>query len=121
MISQRESNQKRLRRIKRVRAKIQGTADRPRFCVYRSLAHIEAQIINDVIGRTIAAARDVELTAADRKGKKKAEIAALVGKLIAERAKAKGVTKVAFDRRDKRYHGRVRALADGAREGGLIF
>jgi len=115
-----EKNVKRLRRIARVRAKIHGTAERPRLCVYRSLAHIEAQMVDDATGKTLVSARDRDLTAKDRKGKK-LEIAALVGSLIAERAKEKGVTHATFDRRDKRYHGRIQALADGARKGGLIF
>ncbi|KAA0205994.1 50S ribosomal protein L18 [Candidatus Uhrbacteria bacterium] len=106
------------RRIARVRAIVHGTAERPRLAVARSLKHINAQIIDDVAGRTIVAASDADVEA---KGKKKTEIAALVGRLVAERAKAKGVSTVVFDRRDKRYHGRVKAVADGAREAGLIF
>lgn len=106
------------RRIARVRAIVHGTAERPRLAVHRSLKHIGAQLIDDASGRTLAAANDVDVKA---KGKKKAETAVLVGKLLGERAKAKGVTTVVFDRRDKRYHGRVKAVADGAREAGLIF
>lgn len=121
MISSRELTQKRLRRLRRVRAKLEGTAARPRLSVHRSLAHTAAQIIDDTSGKTMVAFRDVELTAAERNGKSKTEVAALVGKKLAEQAKAKGVTKVVFDRRDKKYHGRVKALAEGAREGGLIF
>jgi len=109
------------RRIARVRAKITGSNERPRLAVARSLAHIYVQVIDDRAGKTLAAARDADLSAADRKGKSKAEVAMLVGKLVAERAKAKGVTTVVFDRRDKRYHGRVKAVADGAREAGLKF
>ncbi len=109
------------RRIKRVRAKVKGTPERPRLAVYRSLAHIYAQIIDDASKKTLVAVRDVELSAADIKGKKKMEIAALVGTLIAERAKEKKITKVVFDRRDKKYHGRVRALAEAARAAGLMF
>lgn len=112
---------KRLRRIARVRAKIQGVGNRPRLSVYRSLAHVYAQVIDDVTGKTIAAARDLDVPAAERRGKKKSELAVLVGKLVAERAKKKGVTHVVFDRRDKKYHGRVRAIAEAAREAGLIF
>lgn len=112
---------RRERRIGRVRAKIHGTAERPRLAVYRSLAHIEAQVIDDAGGKTLAAARDLDIAEKDRTGKKKTELAVLVGGLIAERAKAKGITRVVFDRRDKRYHGRVRALADAAREAGLKF
>lgn len=106
------------RRIARVRAVVNGTAERPRLAVARSLKHISAQLIDDVNGKTIAAAADRDV---DTKGKKKSEAAMLVGKLIAERGKAKGVTTVVFDRRDKRYHGRVKAVADGARAAGLIF
>lgn len=109
------------RRIARVRATISGTAERPRLAVARSLAHISAQLIDDVSGKTLAAARDTDIADKDSKGKKKTELAALVGKLIAERAKAKGVVSAVFDRRDKQYHGRVKALAEGAREGGLQF
>jgi len=106
------------RRIARVRAIVSGTAERPRLAVARSLKHIRAQVIDDVAGKTIVAASDLDIEA---KGKKKSEVSMLVGKLIAERAKAKGITKVVFDRRDKRYHGRVKAVADGAREAGLNF
>jgi large subunit ribosomal protein L18 len=106
------------RRIARVRAKVSGTAERPRLAVRRSLSHIYAQVIDDASQKTIVAASDADVTA---KGLKKAEVATEVGKILAERAKAKGVASVVFDRRDKRYHGRVKALADGARAGGLIF
>lgn len=109
------------RRIARVRAKISGTKERPRFTVRRSLKHIYAQVIDDMSGKTIAAAKDTDLSEKDLKGKKKSEVAALVGKLLAERAKEQGVSVVVFDRRDKRYHGRVKAVADGARESGLQF
>lgn len=103
------------RRVLRVRAKISGTAERPRLAVVRSLKHISVQVIDDTSGKTIASASDKDL-----KGTK-LEKANAVGKLIAERAKAKGVSVVVFDRRDKQYHGRVRAVAEGAREGGLQF
>lgn len=109
------------RRIARVRAKVHGTAERPRLTVARTLSHVYAQVIDDEAKRTLAAAQDADISEAERKGKKKAEIAHLVGKLLAERAQTKGVTKVVFDRRDKRYHGRIKAVADGAREGGLNF
>lgn len=109
--------QSRLLRVRRVRAKITGTAERPRLSVCRSLKHIYAQIIDDTSGKTLAYAADSEL-----KGEfKKSEAALEVGKLIAQRAKEKKIEKVVFDRRDKRYHGRVKAVADGAREGGLVF
>jgi large subunit ribosomal protein L18 len=109
------------RRITRVRAKIHGTAERPRLSVFRSLAHISAQVIDDRTGKTLLAVRDLDIAEKERSGKKKAELAFLVGKMVAERAKEKNISTVVFDRRDKRYHGRVQALADGAREGGLIF
>jgi large subunit ribosomal protein L18 len=115
------SSNARARRVARVRAKVSGTNERPRLAVARTLAHIYAQVIDDRAGKTIAAASDADLSDADRKGKTKAEISILVGKLIAERAKAKGISAVVFDRRDKRYHGRVKAVADGAREAGLTF
>ena len=108
-----------IRRATRVRAKISGTEERPRLTVRRALRHIYAQIIDDVKGVTLVAASDRDIKEA--KGKTKVEVAAEVGKLIAERAKAKKITAVVFDRKDKRYHGRVKALADGAREGGLQF
>ncbi len=106
------------RRVNRVRAKVNGTTQRPRLTVRRSIAHIYAQVIDDVTGKTLAAASD-----RDVKGEKmtKTEVATAVGKLVAERAKEKKVSTVVFDRRDKKYHGRVKALADGAREGGLQF
>lgn len=109
------------RRIARVRATISGTASRPRLAVARSLAHISAQLIDDVAGKTLAAAADRDIAEKDRKGMKKTELATSVGKLLAERAKAKGVEQAVFDRRDKQYHGRVKALAEGAREAGLKF
>ena len=110
-----------MRRLARVRAKIRGTPTRLRLSVHRSLAHVSAQMIDDASGRTVVAARDSEIPVAERKGKKKTEIAFLLGKLVAGRAKDKGIERVVFDRRDKKYHGRVRAVAEGAREGGLKF
>jgi large subunit ribosomal protein L18 len=114
------ANQQKARRIARVRATISGTTERPRLAVFRSLAHISAQVIDDTSGKTLAAARDVELSDADRKGKK-LEVAHALGKLLGTRALEKGVKAVVFDRRDKKYHGRVRALAEGARAAGLTF
>ena len=105
-----------------IRKVLNGTAERPRLTVFRSSKHIYAQVIDDIAGRTLAAASTV---VSEVKGELKhgANITAakLVGKAIAERAKAAGVTKVAFDRSGFRYHGRVKALADAAREGGLSF
>lgn len=113
--------QLRERRIARTRAKITGTPERPRFAVRRSLSHVYVQVIDDAAGATLVAASDADLGAASTKDKKKTEIAFLVGKLVAERAKEKNIQAVVFDRRDKKYHGRVKAVADGAREGGLEF
>ena len=112
----------RQRRHERVRNKVKGTATRPRLCVFRSLTHIYAQVIDDVAGRTLAAASDVEKTlAAARDGKKKMDVATAVGDLIARRAREKGVEQVVFDRGGYRFHGRVKALAEAARKAGLRF
>lgn len=106
------------RRAVRVRAKIRGTEERPRLSVFRSEAHIYAQVINDEAGKTLAAASDLTV---DTKGKKPVEAAAMIGAAVAEKAKAAGVTKVVFDRGSFLYHGRVKAVADAAREAGLEF
>lgn len=113
---------RRLRRQRRVRKKIVGTPERPRLAVFRSSKHIYAQVILDSTGRTLASAStlDGELRSQVKYGGNKAA-ATLVGKLIAERAKKAGVTEVVFDRGAYIYHGRVKALADAAREGGLNF
>src|SRR6185436_1119951 len=103
--------QARLRRRRRVRAKVRGTADRPRLSVFRSNRGIGAQLIDDVAGHTVAA---VNWTEADLKSMKAMEQASKAGQLLAERAKAAGVETVVFDRGGYRYHGRVKALADGA-------
>ncbi len=110
--------QRRLKRRRRVRAKVRGTAERPRIAVFRSNRGIFAQLIDDDAGRTLAA---VNWTEADLRGLKPMEQANRAGALIAERAKAAGVETVVFDRGGYRYHGRVKALAEGAREGGLTF
>ena len=110
--------QARQRRHRRVRAKVSGSAERPRLAVYRSNAHIYAQLIDDATGRTLAAASSGEKQVVDTA---RAESPAAVGKLIAERAKAAGIETVVFDRGGYLYHGRVKALADAAREGGLTF
>jgi large subunit ribosomal protein L18 len=111
----------RQRRHVRVRKKVVGTAARPRLAVFRSNAHITAQVIDDAAGRTLASAASVEkdVRAAGGTGNKAA--AATVGRLVAERARAAGVTAVVFDRGGFLYHGRVAALADAAREAGLEF
>lgn len=111
----------RARRHTRVRKKVDGTPQRPRLTVFRSNKHISAQVIDDLAGRTLAAASSTEseIRAAGYTGNKDA--AERVGKLIAERASAVGVSRVVFDRGGNQYHGRVAAVADAAREGGLEF
>jgi large subunit ribosomal protein L18 len=110
--------QRRERRHRTIRKRIQGTASRPRLNVFRSSAHIYVQIIDDERGHTLASASSIESGAGD--GKKSAK-ARQVGQLAAERAKALGITQVVFDRGGYLYHGRVKAVADGARAGGLEF
>ena len=109
---------KRLKRRRRVRAKVSGSATRPRISVFRSNRGIAAQLVDDVAGRTIAAVSWIEPGLRDKRG---VEQAAEAGRLLAERAKAAGVDTVVFDRGGYQYHGRVKAIADGAREGGLAF
>ncbi|MCQ2181432.1 MAG: 50S ribosomal protein L18 [Bacteroidales bacterium] len=106
----------------RIRKHVNGTAERPRMCVFRSNKQIYVQVIDDQQGKTLvaAASNDKEL-AAQCKGKNGIEAAAIVGKAIAERAIAKGITTIAFDRGGYLFHGRVKSLADAAREGGLVF
>jgi large subunit ribosomal protein L18 len=112
----------RLKRKKRVRSKIFGTPERPRLSVFKSTKHIYAQIINDRQGQTLAAASTLSKELRAEAGSlKKREAAKLVGKLLADRAKAMGITKVAFDRGGFLYHGRVKELADSCREHGLEF
>jgi large subunit ribosomal protein L18 len=113
------SNLSRARRIKRVRSRVSGSAKRPRLAVARTLKHIYAQLIDDAAGKTLVAASDKDVKAT--KGMKPIQMAEAVGKTLAERAKAKKIDAAVFDRRDKKYHGRVKALADGARAGGLTF
>jgi large subunit ribosomal protein L18 len=112
----------RKRRHIRVRQKISGTAERPRLCVFRSLNHIYAQVIDDARGHTLVTAStlDAEI-AGDSKKKNKSGRAEMVGTLLAKRATDKGIKQVAFDRGGSRYHGRVKALAEAARKGGLDF
>ena len=112
----------RLRRHLRVRKKVRGTAQQPRLVVFRSLGHIYAQVIDDVAGHTLAAASDLEKTIRSQvNGKPKTAVAKLVGELVAQRARERGVGQVVFDRGGYRFHGRVKALADSAREAGLTF
>ena len=119
MVSRKDSNIQRKKRHARVRAKISGTAAAPRLCVYRSLKNIQAQIIDDTTGVTLVSANTMEKAFEGNGGNKSA--ARQIGKLIAERAKAKGIETVVFDRGGYLYHGRVLELAEGAREGGLNF
>lgn len=120
----RDKNSRRLRVVRhiRVRKKVQGDGARPRLCVFRSLRHIYAQVIDDTTGHTLASASSLESAAG-----KGTELAAKlstsqsVGKLVAERAKEQGIKEVVFDRGGYKYHGRVRALAEGSREAGLVF
>ena len=119
MVSRKDSNKARLARHKRVRAVISGTPERPRLCVFRSEKHIYAQVIDDVAGKTLVSASTVEKDFTEYGGNKDA--AKKIGLLIAERAKGAGIENVVFDRGGYIYHGRVAALADGAREGGLKF
>ena len=119
MIKRPNTNAQRLKRHKRVRAKVFGTAERPRLNVFRSEANIYAQIIDDVNGVTLASASSLDKAIEGYGGNVAAATA--VGKLLAERAKAKGIETVVFDRGGYLYHGRVKALAEGAREGGLQF
>ena len=119
MIKRPDTKAQRLKRHKRVRAKISGTRERPRLNVFRSLNHIYAQIIDDVNGNTLVAASSVEKDFGATGGN--CEAAKKVGQLVAERAIAKGIEEVVFDRGGYVYHGRVQSLAEGAREGGLKF
>jgi large subunit ribosomal protein L18 len=112
----------RTRRHSRVRKNLAGSAERPRLNVFRSLSGIYAQVIDDSAGNTLVSASTVDRDLREKmKGLKKAEQAKLVGQTVAERAKSKGIEAVVFDRGGYRYSGRVKALADGAREGGLQF
>ena len=119
MIKRPDTNAQRLKRHKRVRTKLSGTPERPRLNVFRSEKNIYAQVIDDVSGKTLVSASSLE------KGFScegtKSDVAKKVGALVAERAKAKGIDVVVFDRGGYVYHGRVKALAEGAREGGLQF
>ncbi len=117
--SAKQKREARIRRHRRVRKKVRGTAERPRLAVFRSNKHITAQVIDDRAGRTLAAASTTEAAITGSGGN--VEAATKVGDLLAERAKAAGVTTVVFDRGGYLYHGRIAALADAARKGGLEF
>ena len=118
MISKPDKNKLRLKRHRRIRGKISGTAERPRLSIFRSNKNIYAQLIDDVAGVTLASASTLDENVSDAT---KLEQAAAVGKAIAEAAKAKNISTVVFDRRGYLYHGRIQALADAARENGLDF
>lgn len=122
MLKRADRNTLRQRRHLRLRRRVAGGAARPRLAVRRSLSHIYAQIVDDAKGQTLAAAStlDGELRA-KLKGVRKGEASKMVGALLAQRAQARGITRVVFDRGGYAFHGRVKALADGAREGGLEF
>ena len=113
----------RLRRHIRVRTTLAGTPERPRLAIFRSLNHIYAQVIDDAAGHTLLSAsdQDKEVRGAIKKGQKKSEVATAVGDALAKKAKEAGITAVVFDRGGFRYHGRVKALAEAARKGGLTF
>jgi large subunit ribosomal protein L18 len=117
MIGKKSRNAMRIKRHERLRLRLAGSPERPRLSVFRSAKHIYAQVIDDVSGRTLAAASSREASVADGPGK--VDAAREVGKALAERARAVGVKAVVLDRGGYQYHGRVRSLADGAREGGL--
>lgn len=121
-VSKLSKNEHRLRIHQRVRQTLEGTTERPRLCVYRSTGHIYVQVIDDRTGKTLVSASSVDKESKkNMKGGGNIAAAKTVGKTIAERAKAAGVVKVVFDRGGYRYHGRVKALADAAREAGLQF
>ena len=119
MVAKKDSNKARLKRHKRVRSKVNGTPERPRLDVFRSAKNIYAQVIDDTRGVTLASASTSEKDFTEYGGNK--EAAKKVGMMIAERCKAKGIENVVFDRGGYLYHGRVKELAEGAREGGLQF
>ena len=121
-MAEKNRTEARVRRHIRVRKNVQGTQQRPRLSVFRSLSEIYAQVIDDSAGHTIVSASTIDQELSGKlKGLKKSEQAKMVGKMLAERAKNKGVQTVVFDRGGFKYSGRVKALADGAREGGLEF
>jgi len=122
MMAKSEPRIARHRRHRRVRAKVEGTTLRPRLCVFRSLNHIYAQVIDDYRGHTLTSASTLDPeTKNEVEGKAKGAKATLIGSLIAKRAISKGINQVVFDRGGYKYHGRVKALAEAARQGGLKF
>ncbi|MFP3998794.1 MAG: 50S ribosomal protein L18 [Desulfosalsimonas sp.] len=122
MSSTQKKEAMRIKRKRRIRRRVQGTPERPRLTVFRSARHIYAQIIDDVRGETLAAASSMEKDIRDRgKSQNKKAAAGEIGKLVAQRASEKGIDTVVFDRNGYKYHGRVKAVSDGARENGLHF
>jgi large subunit ribosomal protein L18 len=114
--------ERRERRHRRVRAKVHGTAERPRLVVHRSINHVEGQVVDDVSGRTLVGLSTLDASLREKRGElNKTEASHAAGKALAEKAREMGVTKVVFDRGGYVYHGRVKAFAEGAREGGLDF
>jgi large subunit ribosomal protein L18 len=120
-LSTKKKQEARTRRHHRVRKKVRGTTDRPRLAVFRSNKHISAQVIDDLTGRTVASASSIESDLKSAGTTSNKSTATTVGRLVAERAKVAGVTRVVFDRGGFLYHGRVAAVADAAREAGLEF
>lgn len=120
-MAKRTSRELRIRRHNRVRRRVAGSVQRPRLAVFRSNIHIYAQVIDDSTGRTLVSASTVEKALNEQAAGTKVEQAKAIGAIIAERARAAGVTKVVFDRGGFKYHGRIQALANAAREGGLDF
>jgi len=115
---------RRLRRHRRVRGKVNGTGERPRLVVYRSLNHVEGQVVDDVAGKTLVGLSTLAAALRERKaaeGMTKTDLSRAAGKALAEKAREMGITNVVFDRGGYLYHGRVKAFAEGAREGGLEF
>ncbi len=121
-MAKKTSSEARARRHARVRKNLAGTTERPRLAIFRSVAEIYAQVIDDSAGHTLVSASTIDKELREKvKGMKKSEQAKMVGKIVAERATSKGIKSVVFDRGGFKYIGRVKALADGAREGGLQF
>lgn len=113
--------EQKIRRRRRVRVKVKGTAQRPRLSVFRGLKHLYLQLIDDDSGRTLVSVKDSEIIGRPADKSKKSEVALAAGKLLAEKALAKNIDRAVFDRGVYKYHGRVKAVADGARAGGLKF
>ena len=120
-LGDRKRQERRLRRHRRVRMKVVGTGDRPRLVVHRSLKNLEGQIVDDTLGVTLLGISTLSANVKEEGELSKTERGKLAGKLLAEKAREKGITKVVFDRGGYLYHGRVKAFAEGAREGGLEF